>query len=199
MFRMPHPKEFRRRHGGRDAEDVGFELVLACTRALFQSRKTFTETCFDTTMKTCKNVIKRTIASEEVRNQLGTNPQHWKDIYDVFSLALPVLETQLLAVDDPQTGLPASTSALIAMSHDTLVKDLERLNDILTVARNILATTQIVQNLAGESLVDHQVLKLIDLCVRVTARGYDGEAGSRTELQWGNVIGSCKDSTAYGC
>lgn len=72
------------------------------------------------------------------------------------------------------------------------MKDLERLNDILVLARNVLATSQVVQNLAGESLVDQQVTTLIDLCVRVTARGYDGEAGSRTEQQWGNVINSCE-------
>jgi len=123
---------------------------------------------------------------------IGMNAQHWKDINNTFALAIPVLEIQSLASDDPQTGAPTSSSALMALNHDILMKDLDRLNDILLIARNVLATTVEIQNLAGESLLDQQILKLIDLCVRVTARGYDGDAGSRTEQQWGEVIGSCK-------
>lgn len=123
---------------------------------------------------------------------IGMNLQHWKDMNQTFALALPVLEFQSLASDDLQTAAPSSASALMALNHDTLMKDLERLNDILIIARNVLATTVKVQNLAGESLLDQQILKLIDLCVRVTARGYDGDAGSRTEQQWGDVIGSCE-------
>jgi len=189
---MPDLKDFRRRHGGRDAEDVGLEAVLMCTQALYKSRKTLTESCFNGAMYTCKKIVKGTNESEHVRNNIGAIPQHWKDIYDVFNLAIPFLEAQSLAVEDPLTGIVGSTSALMALNHDTLMKDLERLNDILILARNVLATTQGVQNLAGESLVDQQVLKLVDLCIRVTARGYDGDAGSRTEQQWGNVIGSCE-------
>jgi len=189
---MPDPKDFRRRHGGRDAEDVGLETVLICTHALYKSRKTLTENCFDGAMFTCKKIVKATNESERVRNDIGSRSQHWKDIYEVFNLAIPVLEAQSLAVEDPATGSIGSTSALMALNHDVLMKDLERLNDILVLARNVLATSQVVQNLAGESLVDQQVTTLIDLCVRVTARGYDGEAGSRTEQQWANVINSCE-------
>ncbi len=75
----------------------------------------------------------------------------------------------------------------MALNHNTLMKDIERLNDLL-----MIATTKRAQNLAGDSQIDQQVLKLIDVCVRVTARGYDGDAGSRSETQWANVIGSCK-------
>lgn len=185
-------KDFRRRYGGRDAEDVGLELVLTCTQALYRNRNTLTESCFNTAMKTCKNIVRATGEHEHVRDNLGATSRHWKDIYDVFTLAIPALEAQSLAVADPSTGNIGSTSALIALNHNMLMKDLERLNDILVLARNVLATTLAVQNLAGENLVDQQVLKLIDLCVRVTARGYDGESGSRTEQQWGNVIGSCE-------
>lgn len=151
-----------------------------------------TEGCFDHTMRVCKRILRRTNASEQVRMVIGMNAQHWKDISETFALAIPVLEIQSLAMDDPQSGAPTSSSALMAVNHDVLMKDLERLNDILLIARNVLATTIKVQNLAGESLLDQQILKLVDLCVRVTARGYDGDAGSRTELQWGEVIGSCE-------
>lgn len=190
---MPNPSDFRRKHGT-DAEDKGFELVLCCTQALYKNRKTLTDDCFDHAMKTCKAIIRRTQNDGNTRTNIGTNQQHWKDIHQIFVLAIPILELQSLAAIDPQTGNSGSFSALMALNHDTLMKDLERLNDILLVARNCLATATKAQNAAGECLVDQQVLKLIDLCIRVTARGYDGDAGSRTELQWGSVIGFCKSN-----
>ena len=188
---MPISRENMSKHG-REAEEQGLEMVLVSTQALFKSRKTLTESCFDTTMKTCKAIVRRTTNSEHVRNLIGNAPQQWKDMTEVFALAIPVLEAQSLAAENAQDGTSISSSTLMAANHDTLMKDLERLNDILLIARNVLATTPKVQDLAGESLLDQQVLKLIDLCVRVTARGYDGDAGSRAELLWGNVIGSCK-------
>ncbi|KAL2044945.1 hypothetical protein N7G274_002720 [Stereocaulon virgatum] len=189
---MHTPTDFRRRHG-RDAEDKGFELVLVCTHALFKSRKTLTESAFDEAMRTCKTIVRRAANSKEVRDIIGHSLQRWKDMTEVFTFAIPVLEAHSLAPDDSLTGASASSSALMAGNHDTLMKDLDRLNDVLLVARNVLGGgTQKIQNLAGESLFDQQVLKLIDLCVRVTARGYDGDAGSRTEILWGKVIGSYK-------
>lgn len=107
-------------------------------------------------------------------------------------MALPELRRQSFVPPDPTNArTPGSASALMAANHATLMKDLERLNDLMTVARNMLATTVKAQNLAAESHFDQEVLKLIDICVRVTARGYDGEAGGRTETQWANVVASC--------
>lgn len=188
---MPVPSLFRSKFG-KEAEEMSLYMVCSCTQALFKNRKTLNEAIWEDTIKSCKVLVRRTNSDEKVRILLGTNLDNWKDINQVFTLAIPVLEAQSLAPVDPQTGASGSFSALMASNHDTLMKDLERLNDILTVARNCLATVTKAQNLAGESLLDQQVQKLIDLCVRVTARGYDGDAGSRTEIQWGNVIGACK-------
>ena len=188
---MPVPSLFRSKFG-KEAEEMSLYMVCSCTQALFKNRKTLNEAVWEDTIKSCKVLVRRTNTDEKVRILLGTNPDNWKDINQVFTLAIPVLEAQSLAPVDPQTGASGSFSALMASNHDTLMKDLDRLNDILTVARNCLATVTKAQNLAGESLLDQQVQKLIDLCVRVTARGYDGDAGSRTEIQWGNVIGACK-------
>ena len=188
---MPVPSLFKSKCG-REAEELSLYMVCSCTQALFKNRKTLNEMVWEDTVKSCKTLVRRTNNDEKVRTLLGTNPDNWKDITHVFALAIPVLEAQSLAPFDPQTGASGLFSALMALNHDTLMKDLERLNDILTVARNCLASVVKAQNLAGDSLLDQQVQKLIDLCVRVTARGYDGDAGSRTEVQWGNVIGACK-------
>ena len=192
---MPTPSVFRAAFG-KEAEEMSVFMVCICTQALFRNRKTLRDDVWEKTMKSCKILLRRTHNSEKVRMLIATNPQNWKDINDVFALAIPVLEAQSLAPIDPQTGTSGSFSALMASNHDTLMKDLERLNDILLVARNCVATVTKAQNFAAESLLDQQVQKLIDLCVRVTARGYDGDAGSRTEIQWGDVIGACK-STDY--
>ena len=67
------------------------------------------------------------------------------------------------------------------------MKDIERLNDLCTIARNLLATTKKAQNLAAEKGFDQQILKLIDVCVKVTSRGFDGENNARNEEKWQKV------------
>lgn len=193
---MPVPSLFRRRFR-QEAEEMSLFLVCSCTQALFRNRKTLNEDVWENTSFSCKVLVRRTNNDGKVRTFLGTNPDNWTEINHVFMLAIPVLKAQSLAPIDPQTGSSGSFSALMASNHDTLMKDLDRLNDILTVARNCLASVTKAQNLAGDSLLDQQVQKLIDLCVRVTARGYDGDAGSRTEIQWGNVIGACKSTNSF--
>lgn len=78
------------------------------------------------------------------------------------------------------TQFEGSSSELVAANCFTLVKEIERLNDLCTIARNLLATTRRAQNLAAERGFDQQILKLIDVCVKVTARGFDG-TNVRTE------------------
>ena len=190
-FMMPIPTQLMVRFG-KEAEEMSLYMVCSCTQALFRNRKTLNDSVWESTARSCKILVRRTNDDEKVRTLLGSNLDTWKDIHHVFMLAIPILEAQSLAPIDPQTGTSGSFSALMASNHDTLMTDLDRVNDILLVARNCLATVQKAQNLAGESLLDQQVQKLIDLCVRVTARGYDGDAGSRTEIQWGNVIGACE-------
>ena len=119
----------------------------------------------------------------------------WADFTRCFAEALPALEQQSFATQGPPNAeCNGSSSALMAFNLTTLLRDLERLNDLLTIARNMLATTTKAQNLAAEAGFDQLILKFIDLCVRVTARGYDGDAGGRTETQWATVVGSCKSA-----
>ena len=190
----------------RTAEEAGIELVLVATKALYTSRKTLKDTTFDRAKQHCKIILKRTSENETVRRILGHSFQMWKDLTLVLSFAIPALEAQSIAVDDPSAPTNTCCAATMVSNYDTLMTDLLRLNDLLLIARNCLATTPKAQNLAGESLLDQQVLKLIDLCVRITARGYDGESGgsgTKTEKLWASIIGMCelllpcnKDSSA---
>ena len=80
----------------------------------------------------------------------------------------------------------------MTLDYATLVKDLDRINDLLNIARNLLAGNTKAQNLAAEEGFDIQVLKYIDMCVRVNARGYDGD--NRVEVQWANIVSTCKST-----
>ena len=177
---------------GRLTEELGVEFVCAVTQSLYRSRKSLREATFENCLHSGKRWLRRTLESAAVRQAIGASPQQWVDINQVFFIAISQLEVQSIPSDLNASSGATTSSALMAVNHDTLMKDLERLNDILLIARNCLATTQRAQNLAGESLLDQQVLKLIDLCVRVTARGYDGETHSRAEQPWANIIGACE-------
>jgi hypothetical protein len=81
---------------------------------------------------------------------------------------------------------------LIATYSPTLLRDLERLNQLVCIARNVLVHGEKVQNLSAGCMFDKDIFALINVCVRVTARGYDGEAGSQDEDKWQSVINAYK-------
>ena len=123
------------------------------------------------------------------RQALGFSPKVWTGLTAVLSKAIPVLEQQSFSwKNPPATSFNGSSSDLIAAHYLSLVKDIERLNDLCTIARNLLATTKKAQNLAAEKSFDQQILKLIDVCVRVTARGFDGDTNARNEERWQKVV-----------
>lgn len=123
------------------------------------------------------------------RQNLGFSPAIWQGLTDVLTKAIPVLESQSFAWKNPTTAnYDGSSANLIAYNYFSLVKDIERLNDLCTIARNLLATTKRAQNLAAEKGFDQRILMLIDTCVRVTARGYDGESNPRNEERWQKVV-----------
>ena len=106
---------------------------------------------------------------------------------------MPEIERQsFISTNAANEASAASNADFMLANQVCLTKDLERLNDLMMVARNIIATTIKAQNLAASSNFDKQVIKYIDLCVRVTARGYDGDSNPRAEAQWTTVIGFCK-------
>lgn len=123
------------------------------------------------------------------RQNLGFSEAIWQGLTDVLTQAIPVLESQSFAWKNPNAAnCDGSSSNLIAFNYFSLMKDLERLNDLCTISRNLLATTKRAQNLAAEMGYDQRILTLIDTCVRVTARGFDGETNARNEERWQKVV-----------
>lgn len=113
----------------------------------------------------------------------------------LFRAAIPSLERRSFAVWDPSSVDYESTSgALIAAHYPGLWKDLERLNDLVSISRNVLTIGEKAQDLAAECAFDQEVFRLVNCCVRVTARGFDGDTGTGDEEKWQWIVNACKMS-----
>lgn len=117
----------------------------------------------------------------------------WVGLRGALTYAIPELERQSFPIDDPgAAGYNPSTSSHIATNYNSLLKDIDCINDLCIIGRNLLATRQAAQDLAADAKFDQHILKLIDVCVRIAARGYDGEANARTEERWQKIVFTCR-------
>jgi hypothetical protein len=144
-----------------------------------------------------RDVVKKTLEDSrkriELREELGLSWEFWDDLASVLKAAIPSLEKRCFAQPDPAAPEYEGLSGpLIASYSPSLLRDLERLNQLVCIARNVLVHGERVQNLSAERLFDKDIFNLINVCVRVTARGYDGEAGTQDEDKWQGVINACK-------
>ena len=80
------------------------------------------------------------------------------------------------------------SSNVIVANSITLIKDIQRLDNVLALARNVLTCGARVQNLAAQVGFDSEVCSLINLCVKITARGYDGDGTTVEEDKWNAVV-----------
>jgi len=117
---------------------------------------------------------------------------------ELFEAAVPSLERRSFSPQDPtqpnyEAGYEGASGTLIAANSATLLADIERLNDLTLIARNVLSTGDVAQNLAAKALFDQAIFKLINVCVKVTARGFDGEGGTADEERWQKVVNKCTD------
>ncbi|TKA26816.1 hypothetical protein B0A50_04262 [Salinomyces thailandicus] len=143
--------------------------------------------------RACKETLKSTAQDASVRTAIGTDPKFWTELVVLFKAAVPSLERRSFTIWDPSSVDYESTSgALIASSYPGLWKDLERLNDLVSISRNVLTIGTAAQTLAAEYQVDSEIFRLINCCVRVTARGYDGEAGTGEEEKWQWIVNAYK-------
>ena len=165
------------------------QLVLTGTQTHYETRGLIDDKRLEHLLIAGKQILYKSHQESDVRSQLGFSPRIWEGLTKVLTVAIPVLEQQSFSYKNPPNlSYGGSSSELIAAHYLSLVKDIERLNDLCTIARNLLATTKKAQNLAAEKAFDQQILKLIDVCVKVTARGFDGEANPRNEERWQKVV-----------
>lgn len=141
----------------------------------------------------CKKTLRRTVKEPDVRKSIGANADLWRDLCELLEYAVPSLEQRSFAPADPQAPeFEGASGTLIAANYASLMKDLERLNDLVSIARNVLTTGEVAQDLAAKAQFDQEIFKLISVCVKVTARGFDGDAGTADEHKWQDVVNSYK-------
>jgi palmitoyltransferase len=140
-----------------------------------------------------KKTLEETRKSLEMREELGLSWEFWDSLAELLKVAIPSLERRCFAAPDPAAPEYEGLSGpLIASYSPSLLRDLERLNQVVCIARNVEVHGERVQNLSAERLFDKDIFALVNVCVRVTARGYDGEAGTQDEDKWQGVINACK-------
>ena len=134
----------------------------------------------------------------ESRNALGFNFKTWERIHSVLREGIVALMQNSFPQANPLSSTANGTSsALISANFTTLLKNIERLTDLCTIARNMLATKELAQDLASLSRVEKQIMMLIDTSVRVTARGYDGPIDGcdrQSQERWQKVVKACRFS-----
>jgi len=62
---------------------------------------------------------------------------------------------------------------------------------MFSMARNVLTCGEKVQNMAAQVGFDREVCAMINLCIKITARGYDGDGTTMEEDKWQGVINGC--------
>ena len=184
-------------------------LVLTGTQSHYEHPGVIDDKRLEHLLLAGKQILYKSHQESDVRQALGFSPKVWQGLTDCVSKGVDVLEAMCFVTTSKSTGTTktqyTSVSDAIARNYLGLVKDIERLNDLCTIARNLLATTRKAQNLAAERGFDQCVLRVVELCVRVASRGFDGEgrnengavapavngtgtAGSRNEERWQKVV-----------
>jgi palmitoyltransferase len=143
--------------------------------------------------RVCKETLKLTAQDVWVRLGIGRDAKYWHEFVLLLKAAIPSLERRSFQHWDPSSVDYDSTSgALIAGNYPGLWRDLERLNDIISISRNVLTIGTEAQEWAVKYCADLEIFRLINCCVRVTARGYDGNAGTGEEEKWQLVVNAYK-------
>lgn len=182
--------------GDRQAQayNVLIRIVFAPYTIHFSSPSYMKESTLGMLDKRCaKATLVAAQDKSEVRLAIGTDPKFWVELSGMLKSAIPSLERRSFSIWDP-TGVDydSTSGALIAAHYPGLDKDLERINDVVSIGRNVLTAGEDIQNLAAEHNVEADVFRLINCCVRVTARGFDGDAGTGDEEKWQAVINHYK-------
>ncbi|KAF2098398.1 hypothetical protein NA57DRAFT_40837 [Rhizodiscina lignyota] len=179
----------------RDGKANAFRLRLALQALIvhFKSATFIRERTMDMLdSRVLKQVLGATARQQEVRQVLGNDRRMWDELEEVFEAAVPSFERRSVAGPDPNSPeFDSPSGPLIAANFTSLVRDIDRVNDLVVICKNILACGDGAQDNAAKSRVDQGVFKIISVCVKVTARGYDGDAGPDEE-KWQTVVNDYK-------
>lgn len=120
-------------------------------------------------------------------------------ITEVLDAAVPAITDKCFVpkVSESSNEYDAASSKRIVQNHVKLLKDLPRLQDVISIARNILTIGEVAQTLAAKARMDMAVFDVVTLCIKVTARGFTAEGTQVEEEKWQSVIDECKLSFVH--
>jgi len=143
--------------------------------------------------RVCKTTLAASAREAGVRAAIGADGRFWAELVGLLRAAVPSVERRSFTIWDPSSvDYDSPSGALIAQHHPGLWRDLDRLTDLLAIARNALASGPRAQDTAAAARLDHELFRLVNAAVRVTARGYDGDAGTPDEEKWQAIVAAYK-------
>ncbi len=160
-------------------EERNFQAALIMAESHFSKCPPIGRKTVNKTTETVRRTMDKTLNVSEIREVLAKNVDIWIRLRKVFAAAIPTLGARsareaYAETAPPNVDIPES-SFLIAENHGSLLEDLTLLNNLLVIARNMLAIKEVAQDICSICQVDKQITKLIILSVSVTSKGYDGE------------------------
>ncbi|KAI9702850.1 MAG: copper transport protein [Candelina mexicana] len=185
------PDESTEASEGPDPRITHMKYTLLCTEYLFED---MLEPNVIATAQYQRNLARgMTQSSHDYRQALGSSLDVWIELSAVLDKAVKILEKNSFASESPISDQwQGSSSLLIASQYTTILKHIAVIQDHMAVAKAILFQSDLAQNLAAQAKVDRQVLRLIDVCVRVSARSYEGQPHTKEEENWQQVVHAYK-------
>lgn len=179
-------------------EERYFQVALMMVESMFSGTPPIGYRTRKATKDAVRQTMEKTLNKPEIREVLARNVDIWMRLHLAFHYAIPAISDKSLRESFAETAQPdyqiPESSTLIADNHASLQEELTLLNNLLVIARNMLAIKEIAQDICAAVQLDKQIIKLIELCVRVTSKGYDGEnLESVTRGKVNDVIELCKE------
>lgn len=124
----------------------------------------------------------RQVLTRAYREALSRNVEIWVYLTKIFASAVPYLTTRcigpLSSLNDPNARVsgPEST-ALILKNYASLKEDLQMLNKLMHIARNLLVTQEpeVPQDICAAVSFDQMVYQTIILCINMANKGIGPE------------------------
>ena len=127
------------------------------------------------------------------RIYLGNSLDVWYAYENTFSRGIQELKAQCyLPKEALQAPDPPCWAKFMVAHYATLRQDCDLLIDFLLIAEQMLFNPGPPQDYLAQSAFDRRVLQLMEFCVRVIVRGYDGEQGIPMEEVYGNILDDIK-------
>ncbi|RXG45868.1 hypothetical protein VDGE_05547 [Verticillium dahliae] len=163
-------------------EERCFSAALICLEGHYTSSPPMGPMTANKVSGMIAKTLEKTHTFKHVRESLARNVAIWIWLTRIFGAAIPNLTTRsvgpLSSLNDPEKGVsPQESTALIVKNQVNLKDDLQILNKLMHIARNLLVTSEpeVPQDICAAVHFDQMVYQTIILCVNVTSKGYDGE------------------------